>query len=189
MTALSDHPPMEVRGPTSQPMAIASIRSMCGGFGPGRGCDVERSGAVQLYPRHNYQTGAVRQLEVTLRLVKRTLDQIDPPVGVVDLLREGLPVDEVLDAAQGAPAYPTAPSIVERVREVAGHDDGGRYTDGRGLPALRAALAEDLNQDYGAEVSLEDVLITAGSNQAFCLAASADTAASRLWATIVSCII
>ncbi|MGB8362751.1 MAG: aminotransferase [Acidimicrobiia bacterium] len=106
-------------------------------------------------------------------MVKRTIDQIDPPVGVVDLLREGLPVDEVLDAAQGAPAYPTAPSIVERVREVAGHPDGGRYTDGRGLPALRAALAKDLSQDYGAAVSPEDVLITAGSNQAFCLAASA----------------
>lgn len=108
-----------------------------------------------------------------MRLVKRTLDQIDPPVGVVDALSESLPMDDVLDVAQGAPAYPTAPSIVERVREVASHPDGGRYTDGRGLPALRVALAGDLSEDYGAAISEESVLITAGSNQAFCLTASA----------------
>jgi len=108
-----------------------------------------------------------------LRLVRKTLDQIDPPVGVVDDLRRSRPGDDVLDVAQGAPAYPTAPSIVERVREIAAHPDGGRYTDGRGLPALRAALADDLSEDYDAGIPKENVLITAGSNQAFCLTASA----------------
>jgi aspartate/methionine/tyrosine aminotransferase len=108
-----------------------------------------------------------------LRLVKRTTDQIDPPVGVVDALWESLGTDDALDVAQGAPSYPTAPSIVERVREVASRPDGGRYTDGLGLPELRVALARDLSEDYGATVSEESVFITAGSNQAFCLTTSA----------------
>jgi aspartate/methionine/tyrosine aminotransferase len=104
--------------------------------------------------------------------VKRTLDQIDPPVGFVDSLLEGRSLEGVLDVAQGAPAYPTAPSIVERVRQVAAEPDGARYTDGRGLPELRTALAADLSQDYGADVDAEHIVITAGSNQAFCLVAS-----------------
>lgn len=108
-----------------------------------------------------------------MRLLKRTLDQIDPPVGVVDDLRGAWPGDDLLDVAQGAPAYPTAPPIVEKVKEIAAHPDGGRYTDGWGLPALRAALADDLSEDYEVEIPKENVLITAGSNQAFCLTASA----------------
>jgi len=106
-----------------------------------------------------------------VRLVKRTLDQIEPPVGALPDLGDSSV--RILDVAQGAPAYPTAPSIVARIQEVAAHPDGGRYTDGRGLPALRAALAEDLSLDYGATIPAECLLITAGSNQAFCVTASA----------------
>lgn len=106
-----------------------------------------------------------------MRLVKRTLDQIHPPVGALDHFLDE--VEDILDVAQGAPAYPTAPSIVERVREVAVSPDGGRYTDGRGLAALREALAEDLSRDYQTEIPVGNVLITAGSNQGFCLVASA----------------
>ncbi len=78
----------------------------------------------------------------------------------------------MLDMAQGAPAYPTAPSIIERIQEVVAHPDGARYTHGWGLPALRSALANDLSDDYQGSVNEESVLITAGSNQAFCLTAS-----------------
>lgn len=108
-----------------------------------------------------------------MRLVKRTMGQIDPPVGVMDALWESLSRDDVLDVAQGAPAHPTAPSIVDRVKEVAADPDGGRYTDGRGIPALRVALAADLSEDYGGLVTADNILVTAGSNQAFCLTSSA----------------
>jgi aspartate/methionine/tyrosine aminotransferase len=110
---------------------------------------------------------------MSLRLVRRTLDQIDPPVGSVEGTRPTHFSGGVLDMSQGAPSYPTAPSIIDRVREVAADSDGGRYTDGFGLPDLRAALAQDLSRDYGATIPREAVLITAGSNQAFCLTASA----------------
>jgi aspartate/methionine/tyrosine aminotransferase len=108
-----------------------------------------------------------------LRLVRRTLDQIDPPVGSVEAMRPTHFSGEVLDMSQGAPSYPTAPSIIDRVREVAADPDGGRYTDGFGLTELRTALAQDLSRDYDATIPPESVLITAGSNQAFCLTASA----------------
>lgn len=108
-----------------------------------------------------------------MRLVKRTLDQIDPPVGMLDDIRMSLSEETLLDVAQGAPSYPTAPSIIEKVREIAAHPDGAKYTPGPGLPALRTALAEDLSSDYGTAVAAENVLITAGSNQAFCLTVSA----------------
>ena len=111
-------------------------------------------------------------VEQILRLVKRILNQIDPPVGAADDLRDRAYGVDLLDMAQGAPAYPTAPAIVERVGDVARHPEGARYTRGRGLAALRFALAADLTEDYEGEVTEENVLITAGSNQAFCLTTS-----------------
>lgn len=108
-----------------------------------------------------------------MRLVRRTLEQIDPPIGALDDLRDSGLLKGALDVAQGAPTYTTAPSIVGRVQEIAAHPDGGRYTAGRGMPDLRSALAEDLSGDYEAAISTDNVLITAGSNQAFCLTASA----------------
>ena len=38
------------------------------------------------------------------------------------------------------------------------------------MPDLRAALAADIGAVYGAGISPDDVLITAGCNQAYCLA-------------------
>lgn len=108
-----------------------------------------------------------------MRLVQRTVSQIDPPVGLVDDLKSHTKVRPLLDLAQGAPAHPPAQSVVERVRGAALDPDGARYTPGKGLPALRAALARDLSQDYEGVVDAENILITAGSNQAFCLTASA----------------
>jgi aspartate/methionine/tyrosine aminotransferase len=45
-----------------------------------------------------------------------------------------------------------------------------RYTDIEGLPELRAALAADIVAFYGGTVEPEQIVITAGCNQAFCLA-------------------
>ena len=108
-----------------------------------------------------------------MRLVARTLETIDPPVGVSEVLRAETQRNDMLDVAQGAPAYPTAPTIVHRIREMVGDADAARYTDVRGIPELREALARDLSTDYQSEISADHVLITAGANQAFCLVASA----------------
>jgi aspartate/methionine/tyrosine aminotransferase len=49
----------------------------------------------------------------------------------------------------------------------------GLYTDIAGLPELRAELARRTAINYRGEIGPEDVLITAGCNQAFCLAITA----------------
>jgi aspartate/methionine/tyrosine aminotransferase len=57
---------------------------------------------------------------------------------------------------------------VRHVRKVAESRRGSEYTERQGLPELRELLSEDL--DNTGAVSAPDVLITAGCNQAFCLA-------------------
>lgn len=80
---------------------------------------------------------------------------------------------QLLDLSQAAPSYPTAPVIADRIAEVAASDDGGAYAPPLGLPGLKEAFAARLRSDTGSSVSAEQVLPTAGCNQAFCVAISA----------------
>ena len=81
----------------------------------------------------------------------------------------------LLDLSQAAPSYPTAPVIAERIAEVAGEVDGGRYAPPPGLPALNEAFAAELSTDYRGTVTPAQVLPTGGCNQAFCVVTSALT--------------
>jgi len=78
----------------------------------------------------------------------------------------------LLDLSQGVPGYPTAPEIVRRVAEAAHERDAMSYTARPGLPELRSLFAADIAAGYEGAVEPEEVLITAGANQAFCIAAS-----------------
>jgi hypothetical protein len=62
---------------------------------------------------------------------------------------------------------------VARIAEAAAEPDGARYAPQPGLPELRDAFADELNQAYSASLQPADVLITPGCNEAFCLAAAA----------------
>ena len=109
-----------------------------------------------------------------MRLSHRTLGQIDSPISTAYALldlREGK--RELLDLAQAAPAYPTAPEIAEHIVRVARDAHGGDYTPVPGLARLREALAAELSSDYGGAVRPDNVVVTAGCNQAFSLVASA----------------
>lgn len=79
---------------------------------------------------------------------------------------------QLLDLSQAAPNYPTAPLIAERIAAVAASDGGGAYAPPMGLPALKEAFAARLHHDTGSIVTADNVLPTAGCNQAFCVAAS-----------------
>jgi aspartate/methionine/tyrosine aminotransferase len=99
---------------------------------------------------------------------------MDSPIGANAHLLDRVPADRpLIDVSQGAPGFPTAPEIVARVAEVAADPDGGRYTPLFGLPELRSALATELGDAYGGDVGVDDVCITAGCNQAFCMVTSA----------------
>jgi aspartate/methionine/tyrosine aminotransferase len=79
----------------------------------------------------------------------------------------------LLDLAQAAPRYPPAPEIVEHVAEVARRVDSGAYVPSPGLPRLLEVFAADLTRAYGTPIGADQVVVTAGCNQAFCLVAQA----------------
>ena len=81
------------------------------------------------------------------------------------------PADKpLIDVAQAVPGYPPPISLTDHLAGLVSAPSSQRYTDIEGLPELRAALAADMGAFYGASLKAEDVAITAGCNQAFCLA-------------------
>ena len=112
-----------------------------------------------------------------MRLIKRTLDQIDSPIGeTYALLTEHKPTRPLLNLAQAAPAYPAPPEIVERIAAAVGEPHAGAYVGIAGLDPLRAAFATEISNAYNAFVEPAHILVTAGCNQAFCVAAMTLTA-------------
>lgn len=74
-----------------------------------------------------------------------------------------------LDLAQASPPYPPAPEVRDHVARFARRPSAAGYTDVPGIPEVRAAVASDLNRSYHASLTQEDITITAGANQAFCV--------------------
>ena len=68
------------------------------------------------------------------------------------------------------PAYPPAEALTAHLASAVRQPEMARYTPIVGRDDLRHALAEALSQDYGGRVAPDRVAITAGCNQAFCLA-------------------
>ena len=79
----------------------------------------------------------------------------------------------LVDLSQAAPGYPPAPALTDHLRDIVGAAQTSRYADIEGIPTLRAALAADINRRYGGDTRADQVLITAGCNQAYCLVTSA----------------
>jgi aspartate/methionine/tyrosine aminotransferase len=107
-------------------------------------------------------------------LSPRTVNEIDSPMGAAYGLLAGRSGElELLDLAQAAPSYPPAVEMMEHVVKVAREPNGGAYVPSPGLPQLREAFAADLSRAYGGPVGADQMVITAGCNQAFCLVAQA----------------
>ncbi len=79
---------------------------------------------------------------------------------------------ELIDVAQAVPGYPPPDGLIEHLRNV-DPVPLTRYGPVLGQPSLRQALAQDISKAYGASVDDRQVAITAGANQAFCLAVMA----------------
>ncbi len=83
----------------------------------------------------------------------------------------GLPL---LDVSQAVPSYPPAAELLTHLAELIVTDPKtGLYTDILGIAELRRALAAHLSDDYGGSLDHRQVAITAGCNQAFCVAMDA----------------
>ena len=83
------------------------------------------------------------------------------------------PERPLLDLAQAVPAYPPAPELVAHVSDALRDPASAAYSPIVGRPSLRAAFAQHLSDVYRAPVAAGQVAITAGCNQAFCVALSA----------------
>ncbi|MGK3107116.1 aminotransferase [Streptomyces sp. WAC05858] len=111
-----------------------------------------------------------------MRLSPRTVQEIDSPMGATYALLAGRSGERaLLDLAQAAPSYPPAPAMIEHVTKVAHEPNGAAYVPSPGLPRLRDAVAADLSRGYQSPVEADQMVVTAGCNQAFCLVAQALT--------------
>lgn len=109
-----------------------------------------------------------------MRLSPRTTHEIDSPMGATYArLEDRAGERSLLDLAQAAPQYPPAPEIIDHVTEVAREADGGAYVPSPGLPRLLEVFAADLTHAYGSPIGADQMVVTAGCNQAFCLVAQA----------------
>ncbi|EED33225.1 aminotransferase, class I and II [gamma proteobacterium NOR5-3] len=108
-----------------------------------------------------------------LALNPDVLNAIDPPIAEAHSWIEGrdFPAEKpLLDLAQGVPSYPPAKAISDHVAQRAGLFETAQYTGIKGIPELRETLASHVSERYGGHVAAENILISAGCNQAFCLA-------------------
>ena len=76
--------------------------------------------------------------------------------------------DKLIDMCQAVPAHLPPQSLRDYLAEAIKAGEGATYTDIRGIPALREALAGNISERYQGTVIADDILITAGCNQAFC---------------------
>jgi aspartate/methionine/tyrosine aminotransferase len=98
---------------------------------------------------------------------------VEPPIAEAQSWVAGrsfAPDLPLLDLCQAVPSYPPAPALRAHLAAKAELFATAQYTAIRGLPHLRQALAAHMAGFYGGSISAEDVLISAGCNQAFCLA-------------------
>ncbi len=77
---------------------------------------------------------------------------------------------EFITLSQAVPNYPPARELQSHIARLAIKPVTSLYTDILGIDPLRRALANHLSDSYCGQVTPDDIAITAGANQAFCLA-------------------
>lgn len=77
-------------------------------------------------------------------------------------------LDPLLDGSQAVPSYGPARALLDHMAEQIEDPATALYTDISGLPALREAMSDHINADYGAASTPDQIAITSGCNQAFC---------------------
>jgi len=103
-------------------------------------------------------------------------DVIDPPIPeaqswVADPAQ--FPDKPFLNLSQAVPSYAPAEPLQAHLAELSLQGTSAFYTEVPGLPELRDELAQHMASAYQGQVQDQQVAITAGCNQAFCVAISA----------------
>lgn len=99
---------------------------------------------------------------------------MSPPVMEARHWLDTLPRPEglaLINLSQAAPSAPPPPPLRRYMAEAVENDPATHgYGPVLGLPELRAAIAARWSQSYGGSVAAGQVAVTAGCNQAFCVA-------------------
>jgi aspartate/methionine/tyrosine aminotransferase len=102
------------------------------------------------------------------------LASVEPsPIGETKrwVLGRSFPADRpLIDLSQAVPGYPPALELRQHLGELLLDPAVHGYTPILGLPSLREDYASHLSSFYGAAITANEVGITSGCNQAFCLA-------------------
>jgi aspartate/methionine/tyrosine aminotransferase len=75
--------------------------------------------------------------------------------------------ENLIDMCQAVPAHLPPQALRDYLGDAIKAGEGATYTDIRGIPPLREALAGNISERYQGSVVEADILITAGCNQAF----------------------
>jgi alanine-synthesizing transaminase len=74
--------------------------------------------------------------------------------------------DDIIDLGMGNPDLPTPPHIVEKLIETIKNPRTHRYSASRGIPKLRAAIANWYTRNYGVEVDPDsEAIVTIGAKE------------------------
>ncbi len=75
---------------------------------------------------------------------------------------------QLIDMCQAVPAHLPPQSLRDYLGEAIIKGEAAGYTDIRGIMPLRQELAKNIESRYQGQVSADDIIITAGCNQAYC---------------------
>jgi aspartate/methionine/tyrosine aminotransferase len=107
-----------------------------------------------------------------MRINPLLVDTGSPPIPEVQAWRSGYSgqAGPLIDLSQAVPGYPPHPEMLRHLAEAAGSPAGAQYGDILGDRTLREPFARHVSDIYGASVMPEEIVVTAGCNQAFFVA-------------------
>ncbi|KAH0833428.1 pyridoxal phosphate-dependent transferase [Lanmaoa asiatica] len=121
---------------------------------------------------------------LAFRLSRGVLTTIQPPIPSAKawgLAYPSTPARPLLDMSQGVPGSPPLDVLLDALAKTSSSFQSSGYGPALGEPKMRAAFAQEMKTVYGknADITAEDVAITAGCNMAFiatvmCLADAGD---------------
>ena len=113
---------------------------------------------------------------MTNRINANIVNAIDPPIDEVNSWLAGRKfTDEkpLLNLAQAVPSYAPSKELTNFMAERVQLFETAQYGPVSGNDNLKAALANHMTEIYGGSIYSDNILISAGCNQAFCLASMA----------------
>lgn len=118
---------------------------------------------------HNITSVAMATLDELLafKVNPKVVATSDPPIPLAATwasVYSPSAADPLVNLAQGVPGAPPPAEFLQRLGDAAAQPASTTYGDLRGDEGLRRAFVADVNQVYGGDVGVDEVVLTAGCN-------------------------